>query len=140
MSIQFHAADARIPLTHRTAIKEWLGDVALKHKKRIGQLDFIFCSDDYLLNINRQFLQHHTFTDIITFDYSESGLLIGEIYISVDRVKENAARYHVTFMEEICRVMVHGLLHLAGYKDKKPYEQQQMRNAEDAALILLFEE
>jgi rRNA maturation RNase YbeY len=140
MSIQFHSADARVPLKHRTAIKEWLGDVALKERKRIGQLDYIFCSDDYLLNINRQFLQHHTYTDIITFDYSENGLLSGEIYISLDRVKENAAQYHVTFMEELCRVMVHGLLHLAGYKDKKPQEQQLMRHAEDAALVLLFEE
>ena len=140
MSIQFHMADATLPLKHRTAVKEWLGDVALKKRKRIGQLDYVFCSDAYLLNINKQFLNHDTYTDIITFDYTEDAVLGGEIYISIDRVKENALKFDVTVTEELCRVMVHGLLHLAGYKDKTSGQKQEMRDAEDAALALLFEE
>lgn len=140
MSIQFHMADATLPLKHRTAVKEWLGDVALKNRKRIGQLDYVFCSDAYLLNINKQFLNHDTYTDIITFDYTADAVLGGEIYISIDRVKENALKFDVAVTEELCRVMVHGLLHLAGYKDKTAGQKQEMRDAEDAALALLFEE
>lgn len=133
-------ADATLPLKHRTAVKGWLGDVALKKRKRIGQLDYVFCSDAYLLNINKQFLNHDTYTDIITFDYTADAVLGGEIYISIDRVKENALKFDVTVTEELCRVMVHGLLHLAGYKDKTSAQKQEMRDAEDAALALLFEE
>lgn len=101
-----------------------VGRCGFEKRKRIGQLDYVFCSDAYLLNINKQFLNHDTYTDIITFDYTEDAVLGGEIYISIDRVKENALKFDVTLTEELCRVMVHGLLHLAGYKDKTAGHKQ----------------
>ena len=138
-SITFHSADASIPLKQRSAMKHWLESVAKKEKCKIGHIAYIFCSDDYLHNINIKFLEHDTYTDIITFDYSEGKLLNGEIYISTDRVRDNAAVFGVTFDEEVSRVMVHGLLHLTGYNDKKKPEKETMRSRENLHLEALFE-
>jgi rRNA maturation RNase YbeY len=94
-------------------------------------LNYIFCNDEYLLNINRDFLQHDDYTDIITFNLDHDGGIIGEIYISIERVKENALIFKVPFLKELYRVMFHGALHLAGYKDKSKAEQVEMREKED---------
>jgi rRNA maturation RNase YbeY len=111
-----------------------------KEKKQLDELQYIFCSDDYLLEINRQYLNHDYYTDIISFDLSEKGQLINaEIYISVDRVRENAREFGSSLRQELHRVMFHGALHLCGYKDKKPKEVQIMRQMEDNWLKKYFE-
>lgn len=103
----------------------------------MGELNYIFCTDPYLHNINRRFLKHDTYTDIITFDNSTvQDFIEADIYISLDRVRENARKFNVTFDEELHRVMVHGLLHLAGYGDKSPSEKVLMKKKEDAYLSL----
>jgi len=117
-------------------IKEWLNKVINSHNKRIGRIQFVFVSDDRLLDMNRQFLNHDYFTDIITFDYCEKGLICGEIYISVDRVRENADSMKIDFYDEMLRVLAHGVLHLIGFKDGNPAQKRLMREAEDKALSL----
>ena len=119
------------------ALQKWLVRVAQEKGKIINGVDFIFCTDAYLLDINKRFLNHDYFTDIISFDYSDSNALIGEIYISVDRVRENAATYNIDFNVELYRVIVHGILHFCGLKDGTDDEKQHMRNEEDKALSLL---
>ena len=117
-------------------LKTWLGKIAALEKRKIASLAYNFVSDEELWQMNKQFLNHDTYTDIITFDYSEEEKLSGEIYISVDRVQENSEKHKVRFQEELLRVMAHGLLHLSGYKDKSPIQQKQMRTAEERALKL----
>ncbi|OUS11167.1 rRNA maturation RNase YbeY [Nonlabens dokdonensis] len=109
----------------------WLNAVATSEDKTIGNLSYVFCSDDFLLEINQSYLNHDTYTDIITFDYNEDGLLNGEIYISTDRVVENALRFRESETDELHRVMVHGLLHLCGYPDKTDEEKDVMRKLEN---------
>lgn len=132
--IQFHFIEP-ISLTQRTLIKEVIRDLFKREKTPLDQLQYIFCSDEYLLQINRQYLQHNYYTDIITFDLSENkGPVSGEIYISVQRVKDNAREYKVSFKQELLRVIFHGALHLCGYKDKTTKEQVAMRKAENKYL------
>ena len=138
-AINFLKADVAFAPKQKNMLREWMHTVAKAHQCKIEQLDFIFCSDDYLLNINQQFLAHDTFTDIITFDYSEpskstSKAIVGEIYISIERVKENAKTFKTSYLNELHRVMIHGVLHLCGFKDKKAAEQVEMRAQEDRAL------
>jgi rRNA maturation RNase YbeY len=110
-------------------------DLFKKEKTKLEQLRYIFCSDEYLLQINKEHLNHNYYTDIITFDLSEKGTgTIGEIYISIDRVRDNAQNYEVPFKHELLRVIFHGALHLCGYKDKSNKDQQLMRKAEDKYL------
>jgi probable rRNA maturation factor len=118
----------------KKSLESWLKKIAAAEKRKLGALAYTFVSDEELWQMNRQFLNHNTYTDIITFDYSEEETVSGEIYISVDRVKENAEKLSLTFREELLRVMAHGLLHLCGYKDKSPIQQKQMRAAEERAL------
>ena len=132
--VQFHFLEA-VSLTQRTLIKEVIRDLFKKEKTPLEQLQYIFCSDEYLLQINKQYLQHDYYTDIITFDLSENpGLVTGEIYISVDRVKDNAQAFKVSFKQELLRVIFHGALHLCGYKDKSKIDEAAMRKAEDKYL------
>ena len=105
-------------------------------QKAIENLNFIFCSDAYLLEKNRQFLNHNTYTDIITFDYCKDQLIIGDVFISIERVKENAESFKVHFEKELDRVLIHGVLHLLGYKDKSDQEKIQMREKEEFYLSL----
>lgn len=116
----------------------WLSKVLEKEGKAGGKINYIFCSDAYLIQLNNTHLQHNTYTDIITFDYSEklSKTVASDIYISVERVKENAKVFNASFQEELNRVMVHGVLHLCGYKDKKTEEKKEMRAKEDFYLKL----
>jgi rRNA maturation RNase YbeY len=137
MAITF-SASVKTKTPSKKKLKLWLAAVALSEKKKIKNLAYNFCSDEELLQINQQFLKHNTYTDIITFDYCENGFIAGEIYISIDRVKENAEKLNLTQEEELLRVIAHGLLHLCGYKDKTPEHIKKMRSAENRA-IKLFE-
>jgi probable rRNA maturation factor len=124
-----------VTFTQRTLVKEVVRDIFKKEKTKLEQLQYIFCSDDYLLEINKQYLNHNYYTDIITFDLSEkANSVIGEIYISVDRVRDNAQNYEVSFKQELLRVIFHGALHLCGLKDKTEKDQILMRKAEDKYL------
>lgn len=137
-SVTFHFAE-KVTLTNRTALKEFIINIFKKEKKKPGDLSFVFCSDAYLLEINKQYLKHNYYTDIITFDLSvEPGVVSGEIYISVDRVKDNAQNFNASFKEELHRVIFHGALHLCGYKDKTESEEILMRKMEDKYLRLYF--
>jgi len=134
-TISFHAADTAVPLTDRRKLKAFLKVKFQQAKQSFRQLDYIFCSDDYLLDINIRFLQHDFLTDIITFPLHESGEPIsGEIYISLDRVRDNASSLKLKQQEELLRVVFHGALHLLGFKDKSKSDQLTMRKMEDAWL------
>lgn len=136
-SIFFFNEDTSYQLRQRTEIRSWLKTIAKKEKYSILELNYIFCSDEYLLQINKDFLDHDYYTDIITFDNSElKGKIEGDIFISIDRVKENAQLQHTSLKDELHRVLVHGLLHLTGYKDKTAKEKEIMRKKEDASLSL----
>ena len=124
-----------VSFTQRTLVKEVVRDIFKKEKTKLEQLQYIFCSDEYLLEINKQHLKHNYYTDIITFDLSEKpNSVIGEIYISIDRIRDNAQNYEVPFKHELLRVIFHGALHLCGLKDKTEKDQVLMRKAEDKYL------
>ena len=134
--IQFHILQP-ISLEERTRLKQFLITLFKKEKKPLAELSYIFCSDQRLLEINRQFLQHDFYTDIITFPLSDPGQPIsGEIYISVDRVRDNAREFGSSIKRELHRVIFHGALHLCGYKDKSPKDEKLMRKMEDKYLTL----
>jgi rRNA maturation RNase YbeY len=142
VAINFLKADVAFAPKQKNILRQWIFDVTHTHHCKIEQIDFIFCSDEYLLNMNQQYLAHDTFTDIITFDYTEpskavSKAIIGEIYISIERVKENAKTFKTSYVNELHRVIIHGVLHLCGFKDKKAAEQVEMRAQEDRALKAL---
>ena len=111
--------------------------ITAEESREVGDITFVFCDDNYLLKINKEFLDHDTYTDVITFDYSVGNEIISEIYVSTDRVEENAKKYKQTFENEIHRVMIHGVLHLCGYNDKLAEEKQIMRDKENHYLSLL---
>jgi probable rRNA maturation factor len=136
-SIHFFSEAINFKLPHPRKTTVWINLVAKKEKRTIKEINYIFCSDEYLLQLNQGFLHHKTLTDIITFDNSEGKkALEGEIYISIERVKENALKFKTDFEDELHRVMIHGVLHLIGYKDKKPSEKALMRKKEEACLSL----
>ena len=117
-------------------IEQNIEKLAESENRTLGDISYILCSDNYLLEINRQYLNHDYFTDVITFDYSEDNVISGDIFISVDTVADNAKEYNVTFEKELERVMVHGVLHLVGYNDKSDSEVKQMRAKENQYLSL----
>lgn len=123
-------------LRHRS----WLSEVILSENKKEGEINYIFCDDDYLLEINQSYLNHDTLTDIISFDYSVGNELNGDIYISVDRVRENAKEFKVSFADEMRRVLVHGVLHYCGYKDKTKKDELLMRDKEDEKIKMFHVE
>jgi probable rRNA maturation factor len=135
-SIRFFSEDIPFKMKQQRAVASWIKQVAHQEGRETGDLNFIFCSDNYLLNINTTYLQHDTYTDIITFDYSEGETIEGDIYISIDRIKENAQSLEVAFEKELHRVIIHGVLHLLGYQDKSEEQKQIMRETEDACLSL----
>jgi probable rRNA maturation factor len=118
-------------INNSKAISLWLIDVAKKEGKEIGELVYVLCKDDYLLKKNIQFLNHNTLTDVITFDYCKDGLINGDILISTERVEENSRKFNVDYLTELQRVMVHGLLHLLGYKDKSEEDIKIIREKEN---------
>jgi rRNA maturation RNase YbeY len=139
-SIRFSNADIRFVLGSKAQLRALIGLLFKQEGKELADLQYVFCSDLYLLDVNQRFLQHDYLTDIITFDLEQpGGEVVGEVYISVDRVKANAAEYGVPFDEELRRVMFHGALHLCGYKDKTKVQQRMMRSKEDDYLRLYGE-
>ena len=134
--IRYFQEDIRFDLKQKMQNNRWLKMVAGSEMRRIGAVNIIFCSDNYILDVNMRYLQHDYFTDIITFDYCEGNILSGDLFISVDSVRENAVLYGAEFEEELNRVMVHGLLHLIGYDDHTEEEQKTMREKEDYYLSL----
>lgn len=136
-SIFFFKEDTSYQLKQRAEIRLWLQLIARKEKYTIAELNYIFCSDEYLLQVNKDYLNHDYYTDIITFDNSEKKSSIeGDIFISIDRVRENSSIQKTSLKDELHRVMAHGLLHLTGYKDKTSAEKEIMRKKEDASLSL----
>lgn len=134
--VAFYFEDTDFKLRHKTRIKEWLRLVAESEVFTLGNISVIFCSDNYILDINQKYLQHDYFTDIITFDYSEGGRISGDLFISVDSVRENSVEYGTEFEDELHRVIVHGILHLIGYDDHTEDEIKTMRSKEDYYLSL----
>src|SRR5437868_11938938 len=118
MAIHFSNDNITFKLKKKAELKLWVSAVVRKERRVLGQLNYIFTSDGALLKINVEYLKHNTYTDIITFNYNEDKKISGDIFISIDRVKENAKKFDVNFEEELYRVMIHGVLHLCGYKDK----------------------
>lgn len=129
--IRFFNEDIKFEYKERSLTKRWLKLVAESEIKRIGDVNVIFCSDNYILDVNIKYLQHDYFTDIITFDYCEKSILSGDLFISIDSVRENANFYGTEFKEELNRVIVHGLLHLIGYDDHSPEDIATMRRKEN---------
>ena len=123
-------------LENEEATASWLGNVIVSEKKKEGEINYIFCDDEYLHKINVEYLDHDTLTDIISFDYSMGNELHGDIFVSVERVKDNAADFNVSFEEELKRVLVHGILHYCGYKDKGEAEELLMRSKEDEKIAM----
>jgi rRNA maturation RNase YbeY len=136
--IHYFSHKTRYKLKTPRKVTSWIKRVVEKEGAMIQEINFIFCSDSYLLSLNQDYLKHNTFTDIITFDNSSESdsCIAGEIYISIERVQENAEKFQVQFEDELNRVMIHGVLHLLGFKDKKPSEKALMRKKEDACLSL----
>ena len=127
-------------LENEEAISNWLSKVIASESKKEGEINYIFCNDDYLHKINIEHLSHDTLTDIISFDYSVGNELIGDVFVSVERVKDNAIDFDVTFEEELKRVLVHGILHYCGYKDKTVKDAEMMRSKEDEKIAMFHVE
>ncbi len=134
--IEFIAEDIDFEPSDTPALESWIRTIIDREKCQLGFLNFIFCSDNFLLDLNEEYLGHDTLTDIITFPYQPPPFIEGDVFISVERVRENAQEFGVSFEVELHRVMAHGVLHLCGYKDKTEEEQAVMRQKEDAALAL----
>ena len=134
MPITFQVEKIKFNLKRKINIKLWIAKVLLLEKKQLGQINFLFTNDEEILKKNIQFLKHNTYTDIITFNYCKDKIINGDIIISIDRVKENAEKFKSDFEEELKRVLIHGVLHLCGYNDKKTADTELMRKKENWAL------
>lgn len=138
MEVHFFSEDIDFSLDNESAITQWIQQIISDHLYKLESLTYIFCSDEYLLEVNKEHLNHDYYTDIITFDNSEeSNTIESDIFISIDRVKENAQTQSSNFHTELHRVMIHGVLHLLGFNDKNESQQKAMREKEDACLSLL---
>lgn len=137
IEVNFITQDVEMPAISASRIERWLDDVARSHGKSAGRLTYIFCDDDYILSTNRQFLNHDYYTDIITFDYSTARRISGDMVISLDTVRTNAAMVGESYERELHRVIVHGVLHLCGINDKGEGEREIMERHENAALAML---
>ena len=136
MAVTYQSEGITMPHIKKRENTEWLKQVAALHGKKLGEIAYIFCSDEKILEVNQQYLQHDYYTDIITFDYSEGRCISGDIFISLDTVHSNAEQYGTTYDDELHRVIVHGILHLCGINDKGPGEREKMEAAENEALAL----
>lgn len=134
--INFYFENVPRIVIFQNSIKEFVGNIIQKENRRFGEIGVIFCNDVYLLEINKSFLNHDFFTDIVTFDNSDVNEIAGELYISIDRVKENSVEYNQKFKVELVRVIFHGILHLLGYHDQTPGEKAIMRGKEDEYLAM----
>ena len=129
--------NATMPNINETALQEWIVAVAQQHQQRVGCLTYVFCDDEYILQTNREFLGHDYYTDIITFDYTNSKHIAGDMVISLDTVRSNAEMLNTPYETELMRVIIHGVLHLCGINDKGPGEREIMEQHENAALSIL---
>lgn len=128
--INIHKENVEVPGLNQELFCSWLSDVVSSEGAELGDIQFVFCSDEYLLDINKRFLNHDYYTDIVTFDYCEESLISGDLFVSVDRVKDNAVTFNCSVADELLRVSVHGILHLLGYNDKNPSDTAVMREKE----------
>ncbi len=135
--ITYNADSIKIPVFPKRKISFWIKQVAAIYGKKVGEIAYIFCSDKRILEINRDYLTHDYYTDIITFDYSEHVVISGDLFISVDTVRTNAEKYKVTYYNELYRVIIHGILHLCGIDDKAPGAREMMERSENDALEML---
>ena len=132
--------ETEFELPNEDQLSNWLSQVILSENKKEGDINYIFCDDEYLLNLNEQYLDHDTLTDIISFDYTVGNELHGDIFISIERVRENAQDFNVTFDEELKRVLAHGILHYCGFKDKSEEDEKLMRQKEDEKIKMFHVE
>lgn len=135
--ISYQSEDIQMPKIHKRLISEWVKKVAESYGRKAGEIAYIFCSDEKILEVNRQYLQHDYYTDIITFDYDEGNKISGDLFISLDTVRTNAEQFNQPYERELNRVIIHGILHLCGINDKGPGEREIMEAAENKALALL---
>ena len=134
MAIRFSVQSGEFKLEEAPKVRQWVAEVVKRRGKSVGNINYLFCDDEYLLEVNRRYLNHDTYTDIITFDYVAGGLVSGDIMISTERVGENAVKFGVSFGQELHRVIIHGVLHLLGQGDKSEDEAREMRRQEEEAL------
>lgn len=140
MAIFYYSEDIELPAINQDAVSGWVRKVAETHGKKTGDISYIFCSDEKILEVNRQYLQHNYYTDIITFDYTSGNKISGDLFISLDTVKTNAEKFNTEYNEELHRTIIHGILHLCGINDKGPGEREIMEENENKALAILPEE
>jgi probable rRNA maturation factor len=136
--INYIAENIELPLLNKRLLNHWIKSIATQYGKKTANINYIFCDDERILEVNKSFLKHDYYTDIITFDYSENNLIAGDIFISVDTVKNNAAEFGVSFEEELHRIIIHGVLHLCGQDDKTPELRIEMTQKENDALAKLI--
>ena len=134
--ITYNSKNIKMPAIRRRDTSAWIRRVAATYGKRVGEVGYLFCDDEYILQVNREYLQHDYYTDIITFDYCEGDTLNGDLVISIDTVRTNAEQFGRPYDEELHRVIIHGILHLCGQNDKGPGEREQMEAAENRALAI----
>lgn len=137
MAIAYYAEEVKLPAIKKKAVGDWIRKVASLYGKRTGDISYIFCSDEKILEVNKQYLQHDYYTDIITFDYTEGTKISGDLFISLDTVKSNSENFGTDYTEELHRIIIHGILHLCGINDKGPGEREIMTQKENEALALL---
>lgn len=138
MPINYQSQDIKFVLKEKRKVSKWIKDVINSHQKKLGNVSYIFCSNQYILELNQQYLNHNYFTDIITFDYCYDNIVEGDIFISIDTVLDNSHRFKTNFNDELLRVIIHGVLHLVGFSDKTAKQQKQMRFLEDEALSIFY--
>ena len=126
--------ETEFKLDNEIELSSWIQKCINSKNKILGEISYVFCDDKYLLNINKEYLNHDTYTDIISFDYCEDNIISGDIFISIERIRENSIEYKNTFDDELHRVMIHGILHYLGYKDKTEVQKQEMRSEENNCL------
>lgn len=137
--ISYNTVNVKMPAIRRRDTSAWVKAVAASYGKKVGEIAYIFVDDEEILRVNREYLQHDYYTDIITFDYTEGDTISGDLFISLDTVRTNAEQFDKPYDEELHRVIIHGILHLCGINDKGPGEREIMEAAEDKALVLLGE-
>ena len=140
MAVTYQTEGAKMPDIKKRETTEWIKSVAATYGKRLGEIAYIFCSDEKILEVNRQYLQHDYYTDIITFDYTSGNKISGDLFISLDTVKTNAEKFETPYNEELHRTIIHGILHLCGINDKGPGEREIMEENENKALAILPKE
>jgi rRNA maturation RNase YbeY len=138
VAVSFNFQTAKFPIPTKETLVNWILFIAYQEQKVVKDISYIFCDDEYLLHLNKNFLQHDTYTDVITFDYSTSNEISGEIYVSIDRVRENAFTFEVPELQELLRVLIHGLLHCFGYSDQTTKSKAEMRRKENRYLKVYF--